>query len=292
MTESPHFGDLLCSAIDRVGAPACVGIDPVHERLPVSVRNGPGVEPDHVRAFCLGVLETIAGIVPVVKPQSACFERFGAAGVAVLADVIARARDLGFIVILDVKRGDIGSTAAHYAAAAASTGAHAVTVNAYMGESAVRPFLEAGLGVYILVRTSNPDSDEIQAPRLQSGETVAQHLAGFVSRLGAEMVGFTGLSSVGAVVGATKSAADGKALRKCMPAAPVLVPGVGVQGGTVEQVRPLVRPGATSPGRLGMLVNAGRSVLYEPPGPGEAWEDAVARAARQFAADCAGLAAQ
>lgn len=289
MTGTPHYGDLLTDAIDRAGTPACVGIDPVLERLPIPIRTGPGSDVEHVRTFCLGVLDAVAGIVPVVKPQSACFERFGSAGVGVLEDVIDKARELGLVVVLDIKRGDIGSTAAHYAAAAISMGAHAVTVNAYMGESAVRPFIEAGLGVYVLVRTSNPDSDYLQSQRLEAGSTVAERMADFVAGLGAESAGSSGVSSVGAVVGATKSAADGAALRERMPDTPILVPGVGAQGGTIDEVRTLVRAGVPNTGGLGVLINAGRSVLYEPSTPGESWQGAVRRAAASFAADTARL---
>jgi len=305
MPDAPaHTADRLVAAIDRAGAPACVGIDPVLERLPDAVRDAAGSETDAVRAFCLGVLDALdPGTVPVVKPQSACFERFGSAGVAVLEDVIARARDRGFFVVLDVKRGDIGSTAAHYAAAAAGMGADAVTVNAYMGPSAVTPFLDAGLMVYLLVRTSNPDSDRVQTGRLVGGGTVAEHMARLVDELGSDHLGDSGLSAVGAVVGATKSAADGAALRELMPNAPLLVPGVGAQGGTVGEARPLCRPGATTPGGLGVLINASRSVLYPAGSPADSaaaapsaeappagsWTDNVRSSAERFAAETADL---
>ncbi len=285
-----HFGDRLTEAIDAAGTPACVGIDPVLERIPAGV-GGEGV--GRVRTFCLGVLDAVAGVVPAVKPQSACFERFGPAGVAVLGEVIGRARELGLVVVLDVKRGDIGTTAAHYAASAVSMGAHAVTVNGYMGPSAVTPFIEAGLGVYVLVRTSNADSGYLQSCRLESGGTAADRMAAMVAELGRDRVGASGLSSVGAVVGVSRETSGGiggigggDGLRGLMPEAPVLVPGVGAQGGTVEDVRPLVRPGRSG-GRAGVLINASRSVLYAD-GPGD-WPDRVRSAARAFASDAAVL---
>jgi orotidine-5'-phosphate decarboxylase len=289
MSDHANFADRLAGAIDRVGSPACIGIDPVLERLPIHIRSAPGREVDQVRTFCLGVLEAIADLVPAIKPQSACFERFGSPGVALLEDLIERARSLGLLVILDGKRGDIGSTGAHYAAAAVGMGADAVTVNAYLGASGVQPFLEAGLGIYIVVRTSNPDSDYLQGEKLASGATVAEHLARLVAELGAARIGASGLSSVGAVVGATKSAADGASLRKIMPDTPMLVPGIGAQGGTMDEVRPLVRAGGGPPSRTGVLVNASRSVLYARVRPGEVWDDAVRRAAESFARDAAGL---
>ena len=279
-----HYGDLLTDAIDKAGTPACVGIDPVLERIPADV-GGEGV--GRVRTFCLGALDAVAGVVPAVKPQSACFERFGSSGVAVLEDVIGRARDLGLVVVLDVKRGDIGTTAAHYAASAVSMGAHAVTVNGYMGPSAVTPFVEAGLGVYVLVRTSNADSGYLQSCRLESGKTAAERMAEMVVELGRDRVGESGLSSVGAVVGVSRATADEvDGLRDWMPGAPVLVPGVGAQGGTVEDVRPLVRAGRVG-GRVGVLVNASRSVLYVD-GPGD-WRGRVRSAAERFASEAAGL---
>lgn len=284
-----HFADRLADAIDRAGAPACVGIDPVLERIPEPVRSGPGDDTEAVRAFCLGVLDAVAGVVAAVKPQSACFERFGSMGVGVLEDVIAHARGLGLLVVLDVKRGDIGSTAQHYAAAAVGMGADAVTVNAYMGPSTVTPFLDAGLGVYALVRTSNADSDRVQSIRVADGRTVADHVASLVAELGSGRLGERGLSQLGAVVGATKSGAEGAALRALLPDAPMLVPGVGAQGGSIGEVRPLARPGAVSPGETGLLINASRSVLYPEPGSGEDWAEAVRRAAQRFACEAASL---
>jgi orotidine-5'-phosphate decarboxylase len=271
------FADRLCAAMDRAGTVLCVGLDPVLDRLPAEIdRTNP---PAAVERFCLGVLDAIAGIAPVVKPQSACFERFGSAGVAVLERVVARARDLGLIVVLDAKRGDIGTTAEHYAAAAARMGADAITVNAYLGPDTVEPYLAAGLGVFVLVRTSNPDSDRIQSERLADGRTVGELMADRVAELGRGHLGVAGLSGVGAVVGATK-AADGAALRARMPGQVFLVPGFGAQGGTAEDVRALVRPGARSAGLAGVVVNASRSVLY-PRETSENWAVGVASAARR-----------
>lgn len=280
-----RYADRLCGAIDESGTPSCVGIDPVLERLPEGVEGDSDL--DRLRSFCLGAVEAVAGVVPAVKPQSACYERFGWAGVAVLEDVCRRARELGLIVVLDVKRGDIGSTAAHYAAAAVGMGVDAVTVNGYMGRSAIEPFMEQGLGVYVLVRTSNPDSDELQAEPLASGGTVATRMASIVDDLGAGVRGTRGLSDLGAVVGATKRGDEVAALRGSMPHAPVLVPGVGAQGGTIDRVRSLVRGDAATMGEAGVLINASRSVLF--PGGGANWRDGIRDAAKDFAEACAGV---
>ncbi|MEM9560448.1 MAG: orotidine-5'-phosphate decarboxylase [Planctomycetota bacterium] len=282
MTASHPYSGTLAEALDRAGNLLCVGIDPVLERLPSELAAGePG---EALERFGLGVVEAVTGLVGVVKPQSACFERFGSAGYRAMERVIGAARAAGLVVILDAKRGDIGSTAAHYAAGAAGLGAQAITVNAYMGRSAVEPFLDAGLGVHVLVRTSNPDSDEIQLERLESGGTLGQRMARLVHDLGG--VSGSALGRVGAVVGATKDAAELAALRVLMPEAPVLVPGYGAQGGDLGAIAALRREGARSPGTAGVIVNASRSVLYPRAGvrdePGS-WIRGVAARARAHA---------
>lgn len=272
--------DRLAAAIDRVGTPACVGVDPVLERLPAAVRDADPATA--IERFGVGVVEAVAGVVAAVKPQSGCFERFGSAGVRALERVVHRARELGLVVVLDAKRGDIGSTSAHYAAAASGMGADWITVNAYLGMSGIEPFLEAGLGVFALVRTSNPDSDALQAAALAQGCTVAEFIAYQLAEFGAERTGRSGLSAVGAVVGATKSSGELVDLRTAMPDQACLVPGVGAQGGACADVRPLRRAGAASVGAAGVLINASRSVLY-PEGAAGGWQDAIASAARAFA---------
>ncbi|MEQ8850550.1 MAG: orotidine-5'-phosphate decarboxylase [Phycisphaerales bacterium] len=282
MTDTPATrADALVAAIDRAGSPACVGLDPVLDRLPDEI-GGVG-ETDRIESFCAGVIDAVADAVGIVKPQSACFERHGSAGFAVLERTIARAKAAGLLVVLDAKRGDIGTSSAHYAAAAAGMGADWVTVSPYLGASGIDPFLDAGLGVFVLVRTSNPDSEEIQAAPLAAGPSVSAHVASIVARAGAGHVGASGVSGVGAVVGATKSSTAGAELRAVMPDQPFLIPGVGAQGGTADDVRALARPN-TAGGRAGVVVNASRSVLYPEREPGEDWRDAVARSARELAA--------
>lgn len=273
--------DRLQQAMRRAGTAACVGIDPSMDLMPESLRALPTLEA--LRAFAAGVVDAASGVVGVVKPQSACFERFGSAGVAELERCVSRAKDRGLFVILDAKRGDIGSTSAHYAAAAASMGADAVTVNGYLGTSGIEPFLDAGLMVFVLVRTSNPDSDLVQSCELAAGGSVAGRVADLVSRLGSGRAGAAGLSGVGAVVGATK-AADGSDLRARMPDQCFLVPGYGAQGGTIDQVRSLRR----ARGAAGVVVNASRSVTY-PPLAGRAWPEAVRAAVTALAGELSGL---
>ncbi|MCH2162142.1 MAG: orotidine-5'-phosphate decarboxylase [Phycisphaerales bacterium] len=271
-----HAGDRLAARLDAA-APICVGLDPVAERMPEAFRNLAPLEA--IGAFCDGVLGAISGMVPCVKIQSACFERYGASGVALLEQVINTASGNGFEVILDNKRGDIGITAEHYAAAALGAGAHWVTLNGYLGEDAIRPFLDADLGVFVLVRTSNPSANHLQSTATADGGTIASKVAEMVSGLGADCTGERGISSVGAVVGANKTD-DARSLREIMPDQPFLLPGYGAQGGGADGVQAALRPD-----RRGVLVTASRSVIYAEVEGDEAWTDAVHRAARAFADD-------
>lgn len=284
-TAAGNAMETLGAAIDRVGSPACVGVDPVYENLPAALRASHPSPPSAIVEFTHSVLAASAECVPAVKFQSACFERYGHEGYSALEQAVAEAVRLGMFVILDAKRGDIGTTSSHYAAAARAMGAHAITVNGYLGPSGVAPFIEAGLGVFVLVRTSNPDSDLLQTARTTDGRTVAEVVASQVAQMGRE--GPRGLSQVGAVVGATKSS-EGRALRGIMQNQMFLVPGYGAQGGTADDVRALVRPGARTVGEAGVVVNASRSVIYA--GAGESdWRSRMHDAAVAFAKDVAGI---
>lgn len=304
-----HAGDRLRTAIARFESPACVGLDPVLEKLPDAVRAAHHDPVKAIEAFCLGVLDSIAGSVAIVKPQSACFERYGAPGVAALRQVMVAAHERGMLVILDAKRGDIGVSAEHYAAATfgrpeqgrAISPRHAadyLTVNAYLGMDTVEPYLAEGgggtgaHGVFVLVRTSNPGSDGVQSVKLVDGRTVAEMMADHVRELGSRpgMMGQSGLSCVGAVVGATKSS-DARALRERMPNTPFLIPGYGAQGGTLEDIRPMLRAGSNAAG-WGVVVNASRSVIFPSTVDEKAdWRTAVTEAAKRFAEDLRGLRA-
>lgn len=278
------FADLLEDAIRRDASPICVGIDPVLDSLPQDIRAKHHEPARAVWEFVLGVMDQARGVAPALKFQSACFERLGSGGLVVLEAAVAHARRLGFVVIWDCKRGDIAATGAHYAAAATRLGAHAVTASPYMGDSALTPFLDAGLGVFALVRTSNPDSDAVQSCLLNDGRTVAQMIADRVAALGSTHMGSRGLSNLGAVVGATK-AGEALALRRRMPDQVFLVPGYGAQGGAAADVRDMLRPD----GR-GVLVTASRSILY-PPGD-QPWRERVRAAAQRFAAEIAAVVAR
>lgn len=300
-TRARHAGDRLVAAIEAIGTPACVGLDPVAEKLPGGLGAGgaTGAVALGLERFSCGVIDACAGSLGIVKVQSACFERHGSAGYAAMERVVAHARGRGMFVILDGKRGDIGISAEHYAQAAAGMGADAVTVNGYLGRSGVRPFVDAGLGVFVLVRTSNPDAEEVQDAKLAEGGTVSGRVAELVEEIAGACRGATHVSSVGAVVAlgtrgtgerGEPSAVD--ELREAMPDSVFLVPGIGAQGGEVSAARSLLRGTRVGPGTAGVVLTASRSVIYASQGEGagaESWEAAVSRAARSFAAEAAAL---
>ncbi len=275
-TRTAHFGDLLHGRMNAMNAPLCVGLDPVLGKLPEALR---GRHPDAesaLREFSVGVVEAVAEVVPIVKVQSACFERYGSAGVRVLEDVIARARALELLVLLDAKRGDIGISLEHYGASAANMGAQAITANPYLGVATLSTLIEQGLGVFALVRTSNDEGDALQRAKLEDGRMVCEMVADDVAAIGAEHAGASGMSLVGAVVGATK-AREAASLRKRLGACPILSPGFGAQGGKIEALRKLCKPGASSAGDMGLVVTASRSIIY--PGEANDWKRAIRESA-------------
>jgi orotidine-5'-phosphate decarboxylase len=266
MSGAEHFADRLAAAVEEKGAPLCVGLDPDPALMP----GGLGIV-----EFCCGIVDAVAEIAVAVKPQSAFFEAQGATGWAALAEVCRYAREAGLLVIADAKRGDVPSTARAYAAALAPL-ADAVTVNPYLGHDSLEPFfLRDGLGVFALVKTSNPGSADIQDLPLEDGRPLWQHVAGLVDRWGADLVGASGLSSVGAVVGATHPELLETA-RRLLPRAVLLLPGVGAQGGRPTDLAP-----AFAAGRASALVSASRSVLYAD--GGESWQEAAAAEAGRLA---------
>lgn len=282
-----HFADRLKAAVDRVGSPVCVGLDPVLERLPKAVHGDAPTQ--WIESFCHGVIDAVSGQVAMVKPQLACFERYGSAGWAVYERVVAHARAAGLLVLADAKRGDIGISAAHYAAGLleGDHAADAVTVNPYLGPDTLEPFVDAaarlGGGVFALVRTSNPGSAALQNLTLSDGRTVAQAVADAVRVLGQGHVGACGESLLGAVVGATQ-AEDAAALRERMPEQVFLLPGYGAQGATAGDVRAAFhekREEETLP--RGAIVTASRSVIYAFDDDTADWRSAVRAAAEGFA---------
>ena len=284
-----HFADRLSQAVAAKQAPICVGLDPVYERLPASLQQQPDTPQARVQAiiqFCIGVLQAVAPHVPAVKPQSACFERYGWQGVQACEQIIVEAQKLGLIVILDGKRGDIGISSEHYAAGLLTDRPHApaadaLTVNSYLGADGLEPFIKTasagGKGLFALVRTSNPGGDALQGLKLVDGRSVAEATAMLMAQAGAAYRGTSGYSLLGAVVGATK-AEDAVRLREIMSEQIFLVPGFGAQGGKADDVRACFKKDGT-----GAIITASRSVLfaYEKPATSD-WQGAVAAAAVQM----------
>jgi orotidine-5'-phosphate decarboxylase len=231
------FGARLRAATSARG-PLCVGIDPHASLL---ARWGLADDPAGLRAFTESVVDALAGQVAVLKPQSAFFERHGSAGVAVLEDAVREARRRGCLVLLDVKRGDIGSTAQAYADAylrpCSALAVDAVTVSPFLGFGSLEPFLEAAsehdAGVFVLALTSNPEAPAVQHARSGSGRTVAGDV---LAEIAARNAGAVPTGSVGAVVGATVGGTFGDVGEDLAVNGPLLVPGVGTQGGTPQEV--------------------------------------------------------
>jgi orotidine-5'-phosphate decarboxylase len=277
--QSDRFGDRLVEAVAARHSQLVVGIDPDPARLwPEAIDAAGGAEgPPAARAalavslHCGFVLDAVASECVAVKLQVACFERLGAFGWASLESVVKQARERGLLVIADAKRGDIDLSAAAYAqaflaetptpfGAVPGLGADAMTVNPLLGADSLAPLVEAargrGAGLFALVRTSNAGAADIQERELAGGGTVSEALARLIADLGGSGIGSSGLSDVGAVVGAT---APGRleALRELLPSAIFLLPGVGAQGGRIEDLA-----AAFAPGPAGGLVTASRGIVH------------------------------
>jgi orotidine-5'-phosphate decarboxylase len=224
-----------------------------------------------------------------VKPQSAFFEALGSDGFRALEGVCEYARAAGLLVIADAKRGDIGSTARAYAAAFVEPRgddpplADAVTLNPYLGSDSIEPFLAAsrrtGAGLFCIVKTSNPGGADVQDVTLSDGTKLWQHVAGLVRDWGEELVGERGLSTVGAVVGATypREVAE---IRRLLPQSVLLLPGIGAQGaGPADVAR------AFTSGPASALVAASRSVIYAYKAAGGDWRAAAGAEAARLAGE-------
>jgi orotidine-5'-phosphate decarboxylase len=283
------FGDRLAEAVERKRSQLVVGLDPRPDLLPVELRGDAHLGREHAAdacaRFCRGVVDAVAPHVVAVKPQLAFFEALGADGLRAFQDVCEYARAAELVVLADGKRGDIGSTARAYAAAylerrdAEPPLADALTVNPYLGRDAVEPFLAAcrrdGGGIFCVLKTSNAGGGEIQDLELSDGRPLWHEVARLVREWGEGLVGERGLTSVGAVVGATHPRAVGEA-RRALPQSILLLPGVGAQGATPADVARAFASGPAS-----ALVTVSRSVLYAFRGDGADWRTtAGAEAAR------------
>lgn len=269
--------DALVESARRVGSAVVAGLDPDPRLLPPEVLDLGLPETGALREFCLGILEAVAGEVAAVKLQSAYFERLGPEGAGLYEELLAASGYLGLPTIADVKRGDIGPVAAAYAEAHLGLyGATSVTVNPYMGEDAVRPFLEEarrrarGGGAFVLVATSNPSAEDLQG----GDPPVREKAAGLVARLGEP--GASGYLDAGAVVGATRPEV-GRRVRELLPRALFLAPGYGAQGGGANDVKALLDADGS-----GVLVNSSRGILGAYREAGGDYKDAARAAAREM----------
>jgi orotidine-5'-phosphate decarboxylase len=289
--ENAYFADRLFEAVARKRSHVVLGLDPDYELLPPEIREGRPQEAyeseDQMKASCyrdflLGLLECLREEAVAVKPQIAYFESIGSVGYGLYQWVIQEAKSRGYIVIADVKRGDIGSTAEAYARAHFDVaGADAITVNPYFGSDGLEPFLrrvrESGKGIFVLVKTSNPSSAELQDLRLSSGEHLYLRVADLVNLWGRDTEGLSGYRSVGAVVGGTHRS-QGAELRSRMPGVPLLVPGYGAQGADADDL-----VGFFDEHGSGAIVNSARAILYAyKKRPGVTWRDAARLEAREM----------
>lgn len=245
----------------------CVGLDPEPSRFPTELQRHP--PPDAVEAFCKGIIQATAPYSCAFKPQIAHFAALGAEAVLERLSQWVKKVYPQHLWILDAKRGDIGSTAQHYATEAFTRyHADAVTLSPYMGTDSLEPFLShRDKGVFLLCRTSNPGGDDLQMQTLQSGERVFEYIA----RLAATRWNTHG--QVGLVVGATYPAEVAR-VRSIAPKLPLLIPGIGAQGGDLTAT---VHAGATQTG--GMFVNSSRAILYA--STGADWQRAAAAEAQR-----------
>lgn len=273
-----HFADALTARVKKT-SPVCVGLDPQMEKLPKGIsHNIAGMQ-----AFCSGLLEAAQNIASCIKPNLAFFEALGWEGMKMFFELCHEAKERGFIVIADGKRGDIGNTAAAYAEAYLGAGKpiDALTVNAYLGSDSITPFLkqciEHGKGIFVLVKTSNASSGELQDLPV-GDEVLHEHLSHLVESWGLASVGEESrFSCIGAVVGAPYPE-ELKYLRTTMPHAPFLIPGYGAQGGTAREAALGFIPDGT-----GAIVNASRSILYA--SAKEDWKEAAKKATQAMAID-------
>ena len=270
--------DRLITKIAQTQNPTVAGLDPKLAYIPSYIKEecfakyGKTLEgaAAALLEFNKGLIDALCDIVPAVKPQAAYYEMYGWQGVKALHDTIAYAQEKGMFVITDGKRNDIGTTMEAYATAHlgevevegesfAPFGADALTVNGYLGTDGIKPLLkvcnEKDAGIFVLVKTSNPSSGELQDRELADGDTIYRAMGKMCESWGEQLPGKYGYSGVGAVVGATYPA-QLEELRKAMPHTFFLVPGYGAQGGAADDVAP-----AFDKRGLGAIVNSSRGIM-------------------------------
>jgi|CXWL01.1.fsa_nt_gi orotidine-5'-phosphate decarboxylase len=259
-----NFADRLIRKI-KATAPICVGLDPRYDQLPQHIRDDAPTPGAAYYEFNKGIIDAVHDLVPAVKPQFAFYEMLGLDGMAALSRTIQYAQEKGLIVIADAKRNDIGTTAEAYAHAyldkTGDFACDALTVTPYLGYDGIKPFIEAckenEKGVFILVKTSNKSSGDLQDRHVEAEKLkVFELMAHYVESWGSDLIGEEGFSSVGAVVGATFPE-EAKRLRELMPETIFLVPGYGAQGGKAADVQHCFKADGT-----GALVNSSRGIIF------------------------------
>ncbi len=296
-----HFGDYLTRLVQEKRSAVCVGLDPRWPSLPASIRAG--VDERNVDAvaaatqcYCQEVIDAVAAHAPIIKPQAAFFEQLGPAGMQALAAIIRHARKSGLLILLDGKRGDIGSTAEGYADAylgqTSPWQCDALTVNPYLGDDTLLPFVETanarGAGIFVLVKTSNPGSGYLQDQQINAKGTVYERVAQLVEKHACASKGGSDYGNIGAVVGATYPEQLAE-LRSIMPHTWILIPGYGAQGGTAQDVA----HGFDSRG-LGAIVNSSRGIIFaysQQKYQHLDWQQAVAVATKDMAQELAAVTA-
>lgn len=266
--------DKLINKIKETNNPTVIGLDPRYDMLPNSIKSKYGTD---IKAVCEAIwefnkslIDATYDIIPAVKPQAAFYEMLGINGIELLRNTCSYAKSKEMVVILDAKRGDIGSTSAGYSNAYLGKtkiqdeeysmyDVDFLTVNPYLGIDGIKPFIDDckkyNKGLFILVRTSNPSSSELQSLKLENGKTVYETVGSLVAKWGEELIGDNNYSSVGAVVGATHPQ-ELKELRNQMSNTFFLIPGYGAQGGKAEDIA----LGFDS-NNIGGIVNASRSLM-------------------------------
>jgi len=267
-----HFGDKLVKKIRDTKSFLCLGVDPHLDLIPniFDLQNNSSNIITKVEKFCFSLLDSAKDLVPAIKPQIALFEQLGPDGMKLLASLCKYAQSLNFLIIMDAKRGDIGSTSQAYANAYLGENApypsDAMTINPWLGIDSLDPFFkkasETSSGLFILVHTSNKGSKDIQEMPLTNGAKCYEHLAKLLKPIIENQKGDLGLSSIGIVSGATFKD-ESLALRKLLPSAPFLIPGYGAQGASAKDAcAPLIKDSAF-PNLLNFgLINASRSILF------------------------------
>jgi len=267
-----HFGNRLVTKIRSSKSFLCLGVDPHLDLIPkiFDVNTKTSNIVGKVEKFCFSLLDAAVGLVPAIKPQIALFEQLGPDGMKLLSSLCKHAQSQNFLVIMDAKRGDIGSTSQAYANAYLGKDApfpsDALTINPWLGIDSLEPFFkkasETSSGLFVLVHTSNKGSKDIQEMSLSTGIKCYEHLANILKPIVEKNKGALGLSSIGVVSGATFRK-ESVALRKLLPNAPFLIPGYGTQGASAKDAcAPLVQDIKHSNLLNFGLINASRSILF------------------------------